>query len=61
MNNEKLIFFIIYLERHKIMFNHAEGINERENFGNFQFYVVKLSFFDVKTYEKLAFFIIFWD
>ena len=28
---------------------------------NVQFHVVKSSFFDVKTYEKLAFSIIFWD
>ena len=27
---------------------------------NFQFHIVKSSFFDVKTYEKLTFFIIFW-
>ena len=28
---------------------------------NFQFHIVKLPFFDVKTYEKLTFFIVFLD
>ena len=34
---------------------------ERENSKNFQLYIVKSSFSDVKTYEKLTFFIIFLD
>ena len=28
---------------------------------NFQFHIVKSPFFDVKTYEKLTFFIVFLD
>ena len=41
------------------MLNHAEGL-KRENFEKFS---ISLSFFDVKTYEKLTFFIIYsdWD
>ena len=34
---------------------------KRENFENFQFHIVKSPFFDVKTYEKLTFFIVFLD
>ena len=34
---------------------------KREILKKIQFYVVKSSFFDVKTYEKLTFFIVFLD
>ena len=33
---------------------------KRKILKNFQFHIVKSSFFEVKTYEKLTFFIIFW-
>ena len=34
---------------------------KRKILKNFQFHIVKSSFFDVKTYEKLTFFIVFLD
>ena len=34
---------------------------KRKILKNFQFHIVKSSFFEVKTYEKLTFFIIFLD
>ena len=43
--------------------NHAQScrmVKKGEIYKNTQFYIVKLSFFDVKTDGKLTFFIIFW-
>ena len=34
---------------------------KRENFENFSIFIVKSPFFDVKTYGKLTFFIVFLD
>ena len=43
------------------MLNHAEGLKKGKILKKFQFHIVKSPFFDVKTYEKLTFFIVFLD
>ena len=43
------------------LFHFDKMVKKGKNSKNFQLYIVKSSFSDVKTYEKLIFFIIFLD
>ena len=50
--------------RKRLAQNHVQScrmVIKEKILKNFQFHVVKSSFFDVKTYEKLTFFIVFLD